>query len=43
MGAYAVRDGQLNHQGRYSLKPSQEATQLWLIRLNKPLQNWFPR
>ncbi|GAB2890510.1 esterase-like activity of phytase family protein [Uliginosibacterium flavum] len=43
MGAYAVRDGQLNHQGRYSLKPSQEATQLWLIRLNKPLQNWFSR
>ncbi|MFT3734474.1 MAG: esterase-like activity of phytase family protein [Rhodocyclaceae bacterium] len=43
MGAYSVKDGKLTDNGRYSIAPNGENTQLWILTLRAPLQSYFPK
>ena len=43
MSAYSIKDAKLSDEGRYSIVPNGEHTQLWLITLRAPLASFFPK
>jgi len=40
---YTIENGRLHPDGQLEFTPNREATELWLVRLAKPWQAWYPR
>lgn len=41
--AYTISAGRMSDHGRFAVKANNEATQLWLLHLKRPLATYFPK